>query len=557
MSEFFDPRSVRCKEPYGAVSTGTRVRISVFPRRSDGVTKLCLHAGFEADDREISIPMRWSGLELSREIWTAYIDTSGYCGLIWYYFETDAGKYGSCGFSENPEKWQLTVYSGYPRAGGFGEGVTYQIFPDRFFSSCEKKSLAGRSLHRSWDEEPDTPEKVTNSDFFGGDLEGIIQKLPYLQSLGVENIYINPVFLSPSNHRYDTADYTKIDPYLGTEEDLGRLCSEAERRGMRIILDGVFSHTGSDSVYFNALGTYPQTGAAQSKDSEYYKWYSFERWPDKYSCWWGIKTLPQVNETEKSYSDFIAGPGGVMEKWQSVGVSGWRLDVADELPDDFIDSLRAAAGDRPLIGEVWEDASNKISYGVRRRYIHTGALDGVMNYPFRDAVLSYALGGDARDFYEKMESLRENYPPYVFYNSMNILGTHDTERVLTALGDEKRVMIAAAVMFAFPGTPTIYYGDEAGLSGGKDPMNRRPYPWGHENESMLSYFRELGALRKSSVALRKGSIRYIKAEGGVLCFERAYGEERVLLAANTGNIETEICGAVIPPLSAVIRRSEQ
>ena len=180
-----------------------------------------------------------------------------------------------------------------------------------------------------------------------------------------------------------------------------------------------------------------------------------------------------------------------------------------------------------------------------------------MNYPFRDAVLSYALGGDARDFYEKMERLRENYPPYVFYNSMNFLGTHDTERVLSVLGSEERVMIAAAVMFAFPGTPTVYYGDEAGLTGGKDPQNRRTYPWGHENERMLSYFRELGALRKSSAALRKGSIRYIKAEGGVLCFERALGEEKVMLAANTGDSETEICGVEIPPLCAVIRRSER
>lgn len=266
--------------------------------------------------------------------------------------------------------------------------------------------------------------------------------------------------------------------------------------------------------------------------------------------------MPEVNEMQESYLEFITGKDGIAEKWIKAGAAGWRLDVCDELPDEFLKKLRACVGDKLLIGEVWEDASNKISYGVRRKYLHEGLLDGVMNYPFREAVLSYAMGGAAEEFKKKMETLRENYPRYVYYNCMNFLGTHDTERVLTVLGDERRVMLAAAIMFAFPGCPTIYYGDEVGLDGGRDPLNRRTYPWGRENERLKNYFSKLGMLRKESLALRRGSIKYIKAEDSLLCFEREYEGERMILAANTSNQEATFFGKIIAPVSAEIWRME-
>ena len=331
-------------------------------------------------------------------------------------------------------------------------------------------------------------------------MQGVEEKLDYLHSLGVRTLYFCPIFEAAENHRYGTADYRAIDPMLGTEEDFSRLCREAHRRDMRVMLDGVFNHTGFVSRYFNGDGFYPELGAHQSQDSPYYSWYNFYQWPDQYESWWGIYSLPSMNEHDPAYREFIfGGEDSVVRRWLRAGADGWRLDVADELPDDFVAGIHAAARaekpDAVVIGEVWEDGSTKVAYGVRRKHILGRHCDGLMNYPFRGAALDYLRGGDAADFMETMETLRENYPPFAYYSAMNSLGTHDTPRILTLLGvgsecrersrewrasfrmeaDQRRrgkelLKLGAALLFAFPGSPTVYYGDEAGMEGFEDPL---------------------------------------------------------------------------------------
>ena len=451
----------------------------------------------------------------------------------------------------------------------FGRGVSYQIFPDRFCRSRipDPAGMVGdRTVHENWadtpDYLPDETGEVRCRDFFGGDLPGIISKLDYLQDLGVTTLYLTPIFESASNHRYNTADYRAIDPMLGTEEDFRTLCGQAHRRGMRVVLDGVFNHTGNVSRYFNADGFYPDLGAAQSQESPYYNWYRFIRWPEESDAWWGITTLPAVEETQASYREFIIqGEDSVVRHWLRCGADGWRLDVADELPDSFIAQLRSALEaekpDAVLLGEVWEDGTNKIAYGQRRRYLLGRETHGLMNYPFRKAAMDWLLGGDAAAFRDSMEALRENYPAPAFYSAMNFLGTHDTPRILTLLGGEptpesktdraaarltpegydlarRRLMLGAMLLYAFPGSPTVFAGDEAGQQGYEDPLNRRTYPWGQEDEALLTWFRRLGQLRKERPSLQQGDITYPYAQGGGLAVQRRAGDQVSLAAMNAG-----------------------
>ena len=333
--------------------------------------------------------------------------------LVWYWFRfwrddgtgclLDKTGYRSVG---EPVPWQLTVYEKRHTPAWFGEGVTYQIFPDRYcrLSVPNPAGMIGdRWVHEDWYENPAwMPEdgEVKNRDFFGGSLAGVSAHLDDLAALGVSTLYFCPIFESASNHRYNTADYMKIDPMLGTEKDFKHLCAEAKKRGIRVLLDGVFNHTGSQSIYFNADGFYPTLGAAQSKESPYYDWFQFSSWPGSYDAWWGISTLPNVREDCPGYVDYIIeNRYSVVRHWLRAGASGWRLDVADELPDEFIEKLRSAVEETDpealVLGEVWEDASNKISYSRRRKYFHGRELHGVMNYPFRTALLNYLLDGPA------------------------------------------------------------------------------------------------------------------------------------------------------------------
>lgn len=565
----YDPRDARYKTPYGAVPSQTRVRLTLRPERAQGFSHARLIARFEMDGgREVVVPMPWKSTEQGVDVFQGTLNVGDYVGLVWYSFVLE----GLDGRRQELGEYQLTVYDSAERVPGwFGEGVCYQIFPDRFFRTCVPDPtgmVGGRTVHVDWEEEPeyrpDERGEVRNRDFFGGNLAGIAEKLDYLASFGVETIYLCPIFEAAENHRYGTADYSRIDPMLGTNEDFKKLCDQLHRRGMRLLLDGVFNHTGYVSRYFNGDGSYPDHGACQGEDSPYRSWFQFKQWPDKYESWWGIYSLPAVNENDPSFRDFIfGGADSVVRRWLRAGADGWRLDVADELPDDFVHGIHAAVrAEKPdgvVIGEVWEDGTTKIAYDVRRRHLLGGHCDGLMNYPFRTAVLDWLLGGDGAEFVERMETLRENYPPFAFYSAMNALGTHDSPRALTLLGvgeekrgeskefraayrmtDEERnrgkerLKVGAAVLFCFPGAPTVYYADEAGMEGFEDPFNRRTFPWGKEDRELTAWFAALGQLRRTSPALRKGELRWVTGEGGLLAFERVLKRERVLCACNAG-----------------------
>ncbi len=566
---FFDSRDTRYKDPFGASETGARIRFALRDEVYYGCELLVLRE-FAGVEDICALPPAEGGFAGE---YTAPAEGE----LCWYAFRLTDGDgrqvwFGKNGLQDTPEKlsrWQLTVYEPSPTPSWFGEGVTYQIFPDRFrrVALPDVSHMVGRRwLHENWDDAPVyLPEEngeITNRDFFGGSLAGITEKLDYLQGLGVTTLYLNPIFEAASNHRYDTADYRAIDPLLGTEDDLRALCREAHERGMRVLLDGVFNHTGSNSRYFNAEGFYPDLGAAQSESSPYYGWYSFHPWPSQYDAWWGVRTLPAVNEERADYRAFIFGGGdSVVRRWLRCGADGWRLDVADELPDDFITGIRRAIEDEKsdgyLLGEVWEDGSSKIAYSRRRRYLLGHETHGLMNYPFRTALLAWLGGGSAADFRESMETLRENYPPAAFCGAMNFLGTHDTPRILTLLGAEstpqtkrdraayrlspaeltrglRRLRLAAMLLYSFPGSPTVFYGDEAVMQGFEDPLNRCTFPWGRENESLTAFFRTLGRLRTERTSLRRGALRYLYAEGGGLVIERQSGSERTVTALNAG-----------------------
>ncbi len=560
MSVYFDSKDPRCKRHFGAVLCGTEVSFAVFFTPEDGIAggQLQVREEFAGVTRTIPLVLEDGAL---RGTYTA----PGTPELAWYRFELRRQDGQAVTLPER----QLTVYENTVTPDWFGRGVSYQIFPDRFCRSRipDPAGMVGdRTVHENWadtpDYLPDETGEVRCRDFFGGDLPGIISKLDYLQDLGVTTLYLTPIFESASNHRYNTADYRAIDPMLGTEEDFRTLCGQAHRRGMRVVLDGVFNHTGNVSRYFNADGFYPDLGAAQSQESPYYNWYRFIRWPEEYDAWWGIKTLPAVEETQASYREFIIqGEDSVVRHWLRCGADGWRLDVADELPDSFIAQLRSALEaekpDAVLLGEVWEDGTNKIAYGQRRRYLLGRETHGLMNYPFRKAAMDWLLGGDAAAFRDSMEALRENYPAPAFYSAMNFLGTHDTPRILTLLGGEptpesktdraaarltpegydlarRRLMLGTMLLYAFPGSPTVFAGDEAGQQGYEDPLNRRTYPWGQEDEALLTWFRRLGQLRKERPSLQQGDITYPYAQGGGLAVQRRAGDQVSLAAMNAG-----------------------
>jgi len=464
---------------------------------------------------------------------------------------------------------QLLVYTdGYQPSGSFGDGTVYHIFVDRFRSTgwAAAHCTPGAILDPDWEngipQYGETPgADVPNNVFFGGDLYGVAEKLDYIAALGTGTVYLSPVFTAASNHKYDTGDYLSVDPMFGGEEGLAHLCREAEKRGIRILLDGVFNHTGADSIYFNRFGNYPGVGAWQSPDSPWAAWYTFQRFPEEYACWWGVRILPRVKSGERSFCEFICRR--VIPKWMGLGVYGWRLDVADELDEGFLEALRPAVRrqnpDSVLIGEVWEDASDKVSYGRRRRYLWGRQLDGVMNYPLREAVIAYILRGDGEALRRGTEYLYRRYPKWASDNQLNFLGTHDTQRILTVLGGEPegehtnrelaqmhmtekeretavdRLKTAYGLLAAMPGVPCVFYGDEVGMEGYRDPFCRRPFPWHRICGELLEWYRRIGRIRKRESVLRTGSFRMLRAdEKGVLYVRTPWEGEayRIVVAVN-------------------------
>lgn len=593
----YDSRDTRYKTPYGAVPGGTSVQFTLRPRRDAGIAHARLTASFEFwNSYTVTEDMPWCDLELGHDVFRATLDTTDYIGLVWYSFELEDFN----GQVEHLGPYQLTVYDPEEKVPSwYGEGMCYQIFPDRFCRTAIPDPtglVGGRWVHQDWSEQPEyrpnAKGEIRNRDFFGGSFAGILSKLDYLKGLGVETIYFNPIFEAAENHRYGTADYDRIDPMLGTNEDFTRLCDEAHKRGMRVMLDGVFNHTGYVSRYFNGDGFYPEKGASQDWDSPYRPWFAFKEWPDKYESWWGIYSLPAVNESNPEYRRFIFdSENSVVRRWLRAGADGWRLDVADELPDEFVhgihQAIRAEKPDAVIIGEVWEDGSSKIAYGERRRHILGGHCDGLMNYPLRTAILDFCFGKGAAGFVETMETLRENYPPFAFYSSMNSLGTHDTPRILTLLGaggdckDKSRdwraafrlspaqmtrgkelLRMASLLLFCFPGSPTVYYGDEAGMEGFEDPFNRQTYPWGKEDVALVGWYRALGTLRRCHTALRRGELSFLCGRDDLLAFIRRDEEETILCVFNAGDEEEKLAleqeGEVTPLLGrADEKRTEE
>lgn len=444
---------------------------------------------------------------------------------------------------ENGAEWQISVVPEALKTPKWCQGeIMYQIFPDRFHkapSPPPEGKLTPYRMHTSEKESPFTGPDSSGrwcNDFYGGNLAGIEEKLPYLASLGVRILYLNPIFLAFSNHRYDTCDYRRIDPLLGTDAEFRSLCQAAHQCGIRIILDGVFSHVGEDSVYFDAYCRFGG-GAISDPNSPYREWFDFQHYPDSYTCWWGIRSLPCVKEMTPSFLRFlITDENSVISHWLMLGADGFRLDVADELPDEFLILLRAhmkkIKPDAFLIGEVWEDASNKIAYGVRRTYFTRPELDSVMNYPLRTFILSLLFGEiDARGFARGILTILDHYPQAVHHCLMNILSTHDTPRirtVLTALPESERELALHAAFFLFftlPGIPCIYYGDEIDMEGGDDPMNRAYFQWERtETSPTLPFLRKLAKIRMESDPLRRGTLRFCSIPGTLTWCRETEGE---------------------------------
>lgn len=567
----FNSRKIECKSPYGAVKCGEKLSLH-FPIAS-WVSVDKMYVFIRLGDVSTPVEMRFEKSENGFSVYTAdYVfDAAGIYYYrfemrnrdgVWYYGRGENGE-SLCG--ENLPEWQLTVYKSSYKTPDFAKGnIIYHIFVDRFNRADGVKTKRKYRLHESFSESPEVVSadgKYYADDFFGGNFNGIREKLDYLEELGVGIIYLSPIFKAYSNHRYDTGDYLKVDELLGTEDDLKRLLDAAHEKGMKIILDGVFNHSGADSLYFNKFGTYDSLGAYQSKSSPYYDWYYFKKFPDEYACWWGCDNVPDLNKSNKDYRALVFGKNGVVEKWQKLGADGWRLDVVDELPIDFVNLLikkiKSVNKDALVIGEVWEDASTKVSYGELRPYLLGDQLDGTMNYPFMNAIIAYVRDGDEKFFKDTVQSILENYPKETVYCLMNSLGTHDTIRIINALSDvrahgwskthklgyklpdseyekaKKKLYLASVLQFTLPGIPSIFYGDEAGLQGFDDPINRRPYPWGSEDKEILAHYKKLGRIRRENRAVFSGGFN-MRDENGLVAYERASGDDEILIAVNAG-----------------------
>ena len=576
---------LRYRSPFGACEAGKYAALTIYAENVTSV-RLCLWG----EGR----PLRCFDMNQSGNTYSLNMELPAQPCVLFYYFVIKKGinevyygnnpeKYGGEGqlWDENPVPYQITVYKSTPVPQWYKDAVVYQIFPDRFardssFDPAHAGTLPDirggvqRIIESDWYALPanefNDKREIWRWKFYGGSLKGIEEKLDYLKELGITAIYLNPIFRARSTHRYDTADYMETDPVLGTEDDFVSLADEARRRGIRIILDGVFNHCGADSRYFDYYDQNYQEngekGAYNHTSSSYRSWFTFQPHSPGYRCWWNIADLPDFVTTDKDYIDFITGENGVLKKWLRLGASGWRLDVADELPNEFLKDIRRSikeeSEDNVLMGEVWDDPSNKYNYGHLMEYFWGEELDCTMNYPFRAAVLPYIIGDtSAYDFCRAFMSLAENYPPENFYGSLNLLGSHDRERVMNILGGyplakygfdnetvyhdltheqyslaARRYKMLSILQYCLPGVPDIYYGDETGVQGGSDPDCRRTYPWGREDQDLVDHFRWLGGFYHQHPCLKSGKFILTPLNDDVVALERFNEEERILIIIN-------------------------
>ena len=625
MNIYHNSQNITYRSPFGACPVGTAVTLRLDISETNESAEVFLQTLF--NDIRSDIRMMPSECEGGLTKYTVRLILDETPGVLWYKFRIETqsktlfygnndAHLGGCGriYEGDVIPYQITVYKKDTVPSWYTDGIVYQIFPDRFARGNgweklqEKASIQycngldvqppKRPLRRIQDNWEDTPiyprgekAEVTEWIFAGGNLNGIRKKLSYLKDLGVTVLYLNPIFRASSNHKYDTFDYTQIDDAFGDENDFKLLCSEAGKMGIRIILDGVFNHTGADSIYFNFFGRKGLNGACQGQSSQYYSWFTFTE--DGYESWWGVGDLPNVRESEETYQNYIyKGKNSIVRKWLRLGASGWRLDVADELPDEFIAGIRTAmreeGSDNLLMGEVWEDASNKEAYGILRKYFQGDELQSTMNYPFRTSALAFINGNiSAGEFAALLMSLKENYPKENFYANLNLIGSHDRARSLTELSDSQAIIegkisnpdyalnaeeqaffdmgcsrpdaIKAAftipedklrlakdrlkalsmLQFVMPGVPCIYYGDEAGMQGWEDPFNRGSYPWGQEDRELMEHYKMLCRLRKDYPILISGDFLPYACSEHVICFERFTESERFWLFVNRGIFEWE------------------
>ena len=518
------------KRPFGAVLVGTTIEFDLMIQTNHQVTVnivLQFENGFKSYEKMTAI---------SDGVFRMTLPNLTEIGFYNYYFQItefdDAHEYryfyGATEIGGGPGTTYVDEISVIPYTqtiflkrekapDWYRQAIFYQIFPDSFAKKGHLENPKDNIFF--YGKETDSPYyireangDITHWTYYGGNLAGIIDKIPYLKSLGITALYLNPIFEARSSHRYDTSDYMKIDPVLGTESDFKLLVDTLHQEGMHLILDGVFSHVGRNSKYFDFDGKSGGQGAYQTTQSPYFDWFTFNQYPDDYKSWWGIKDLPTIDKTKESFQQYIYGESdSVLSKWNGLGIDGWRLDVADELPDDFIKGIRDTLENYPeqvLIGEVWEDASRKIAYEQHRKYIYGDALHAAMNYPFRDIIIGLVTSEMSPETAaRKLMQLSENYPADVFLNNFNNIGTHDTERILTRLGENlTKLDLAVGLLMTLPGVPTIYYGDEAGLIGHKDPENRAFFPWENVNESTSKIYQKWIKIRQSAPVLITGNL---------------------------------------------------
>ncbi len=575
----YDSRNPIYRSKIGAVASGENLKLRLLLHKDALCTLAYLVIKNDNDTAYKEVLMQPNGSLDGYQIFECDIKLLE--GLYWYHFRYES-KHGtfyvkkcshSLGFVSNDGgEWQQTVYSkDFKTPDWLKGGIIYQIFPDRFWCSGKVKTNVpdDRYIVTDRNQIPEYRQKngicSLGNDYYCGDLAGIEEKLEYIKSLGVNCIYLNPIFEAHSNHRYNTANYLKIDPLLGDENDLKKLCKSAKKLGIKIILDGVFSHTGDDSIYFNKYKRYDSVGAYNSKDSEYINWFNFKNWPDDYTSWWGIESLPETIETDENFCEFITGEKGVIKHWLDYGIYGWRLDVADELPDEFIEKIRKALKsslpEAYLLGEVWEDASNKVSYEKRRKFLLGHELDSVMNYPFADAIVEFFENGDAAKFSDIISEITENYPAPAVNTLMNHLSTHDTARILTRLSSGyrknsdrawqygqhltdvqllsalQRVKLATLIQYTLPGVPSVFYGDEVGLQGYGDPFCRAAYPWDNQNTELLEFYKKLGQIRNEANCLKNGEYIPLHSENGYMVFMRRGAKDALITAVNINDYE--------------------
>jgi glycosidase len=406
------------------------------------------------------------------------------------------------------------------------DAIFYQIFPDRF-ANGDLDNDPPNVLN--WGSQP------TSWGFQGGDLIGILQKFDYLLDLGINAIYLNPIFQASSNHRYNTMDYYHIDPKLGTLDDFHHLIEHAHRNGVKIILDGVFNHCGRGFFAFNDV-------LENQEYSPYRDWFHIKHFPvDAYSWggatdylgWWGMKSLPKFNTDNPKTRKYLLD---IARYWIKQGADGWRLDVPNEINDDsfwaeFRQVVKSANPEAYLLGEIWSADS---------RWVGEEHFDGLMNYPIMEALTGFLATNtlDAAHFAEKVESMLSLYPHENSYAMYTPLDSHDTERILSRMGNNlNKTRLAYLFQFSYPGAPAIYYGDEIGLVGGKDPGCRGAFLWEETrwNTKLRNYLKTLARLRKNHIALRRGD--YVRLEQNAIpncyAFARTTADDKVLVIMNS------------------------